>query len=279
MIFLLESKLSQNWQERNNELASSRTVAMLDYLEFIEQKLEKIMEDPLFNLIESGVKPTDFAREILAAVEADHKLNSSQPAVPWTVMIRLSKERYKNLSPYEHELATAISEIIRELNQHTSSSSKSAPDIRFIPDSSIENGSIRITSAPNPKLDTTHSLEAVPAADSFPQGAHIILDGEHIPLTYPIVNIGRRNDNHIQLNARNVSRIHAQIRARNRNFVIIDLGSSTGTYLNDNKIRQAILHSGDVISVGNQKLIYFENPEIVQESTTALNRVNIPGQE
>jgi hypothetical protein len=252
---------------------------MRDYLEIFERKLEQIMEIPLSNLIESGVRPTDFAEAILAAAEGSFSHSTGQPAIAQEILIRLSEEHYINIRPHEQKIAAALSEMIKELSHHTVSPAPIVPAIRFIPDSSIEHGSFTITTELSPKLDTTHSMAAAPSAVSLPQGAHIILNEEHIPLVLPVVNIGRRNDNHIQLNDRNVSRVHAQIRARGQNFLIIDLGSTTGTFLNDNQIRQAILHSGDVISIGNQKMIYFENPGIEQDSTTALRRVNNPGQE
>jgi hypothetical protein len=252
---------------------------MRDYLEIFERKLEQIMEIPLSNLIDSGIRPADYAEAILAAVEEGFTYNTGQPAVAQDIVIRLSEEHYRCIKPHEKEMAAALSEMINELSQHAVSSPPTVPAIRFIPDRSIDHGSFTITTEPNPKLDTTHSMAASPAAVSLPQGAHIILNEEHIPLVQPVVNIGRRSDNHIQLNDRNVSRIHAQIRARGQNFLIIDLGSTTGTFLNDNQIRQAILHSGDVISIGNQKMIYLENQAIEQDSTTALKRVSIPGQE
>ena len=60
-----------------------------------------------------------------------------------------------------------------------------------------------------------------------------------------------------------VSRMHAIIERNHDGIFIIDLGSVLGTYVNDQKISRRKLSSGDVISIGRQRL----RVTIVLEST------------
>ena len=53
-----------------------------------------------------------------------------------------------------------------------------------------------------------------------------------------------------------ISRNHAQIRNINGTFMIFDLNSTSGTFLNGVKINQALLRPGDVISIANYPLVY-----------------------
>ena len=87
--------------------------------------------------------------------------------------------------------------------------------------------------------------------------AELILDDEKVfPLTRTVTNIGRRSTNHLVLNDLRVSRMHAQIRYVNGEFILFDIGSSGGTFINGERIQQHHLRCGDVISLAGVKLIF-----------------------
>jgi pSer/pThr/pTyr-binding forkhead associated (FHA) protein len=71
-----------------------------------------------------------------------------------------------------------------------------------------------------------------------------------------VINIGRKNTNHIVVNDLRVSRTHAQIRKVKADYVIFDVGSSGGTFINANRIDQHILRPGDVISLAGYTMIF-----------------------
>src|SRR5262249_47252058 len=88
----------------------------------------------------------------------------------------------------------------------------------------------------------------------------LVLHGtQHLPLDRPVMNIGRRHDNHIVIDDSRVSRAHAQIRLRFGHYVIYDLGSLGGTLVNNHRITEAILKPGDVISLAGVMLVYMED--------------------
>jgi hypothetical protein len=91
----------------------------------------------------------------------------------------------------------------------------------------------------------------------MPQGAYLIVDGVQVfSLDKPVVNLGRRPDNHLVIDDPRISRTHSQIRLRAGQFVIFDLESSGGTFVNGRRIYQHILHPGDVISLAGVPLIF-----------------------
>ncbi len=68
--------------------------------------------------------------------------------------------------------------------------------------------------------------------------------------------IGRLSDT-VELNERTVSRRHALIRSRDDEWVLEDLGSANGTYVNGVRIhRLTTLHRGDQIRVGQSLLVF-----------------------
>lgn len=70
------------------------------------------------------------------------------------------------------------------------------------------------------------------------------------------VSIGRESGNFVQLDDNEVSRRHAEIRRVGDTFVVGDLKSSNGTYLNNRKIERSELASGDQIQIGRTVLVY-----------------------
>jgi pSer/pThr/pTyr-binding forkhead associated (FHA) protein len=90
-------------------------------------------------------------------------------------------------------------------------------------------------------------------------------DGETV-LEYAIktlpVTIGRKSENHIVLEEKNVSRKHAQIIIKDDQFFIEDLGSTGGTLLNGETVTEKDLHTGDLIGIGGYQLVFDSgNPE------------------
>ena len=83
------------------------------------------------------------------------------------------------------------------------------------------------------------------------RGARYDLAGHDGALT-----IGREAGNAIRLEDNEVSRRHAEIRRVGDTFVVGDLKSSNGTFVNDRKIERAELVSGDRVRVGRSVLVY-----------------------
>ncbi len=74
------------------------------------------------------------------------------------------------------------------------------------------------------------------------------------------ISIGRSPDNVVVLNEPVISRFHALVSKKAEGYVITDLESSDGTYLNDKKLSPSnseILTDGDLIKVGNFRLIFY----------------------
>jgi hypothetical protein len=91
----------------------------------------------------------------------------------------------------------------------------------------------------------------------LPCGAYLIVDESlTYPLHLPVINIGRRVDNHVVLDDARVSRVHCQLRAAQGHYLLFDLNSTGGTFVNGARITQISLQPGDVISCGGVTLIY-----------------------
>ena len=90
------------------------------------------------------------------------------------------------------------------------------------------------------------------------KNAYFIQHGtnERIYLNQGETLIGRSDINHIIIEDLYVSKNHARIYYNGSDFVIEDLGSRNGTYVNDLKINTMTLNKGDVIRTGRNMFIF-----------------------
>ena len=85
----------------------------------------------------------------------------------------------------------------------------------------------------------------------FTQGARA---GERFDLDQPRIRIGGLNDNDIVIRGHDASRNHAELRIRGGRAHIWDLRSVNGTWVNERRIENVELKSGDVIRIGSEEL-------------------------
>ncbi len=96
--------------------------------------------------------------------------------------------------------------------------------------------------------------------DVLPGKPILILKNEKVIfLQQPVINLGRKSTNHIILNDLKISRLHAQIRRVADGYMIFDVGSTGGTFVNGNRISQHKLQPGDVISLAGYPIIFAED--------------------
>jgi adenylate cyclase len=84
-----------------------------------------------------------------------------------------------------------------------------------------------------------------------------LLDGKvsEFPLTGR-TTLGRHPANTLRLADREVSKEHAVIERAGNTYLVKDLGSSNGTYVNGRRIREHRLKDGDEITLGNSRLTF-----------------------
>jgi FHA domain/Domain of unknown function (DUF4388) len=68
------------------------------------------------------------------------------------------------------------------------------------------------------------------------------------------VAIGRHDSNDLRFNSRNVSNYHAEILVEPEGLVLHDLGSTNGTYVNEERVRRRRLGHGDRIRIGGNEI-------------------------
>lgn len=131
--------------------------------------------------------------------------------------------------------------------------SKSPPQKLVSPSSAIDETTIEAADSFGKRLDRpVRDLACLVVI----AGASI---GEKIPLAQNRVVIGRQSDVEIGLDDSMVSRRHAELAiGPDGRAVIRDLGSRNGTFSNERRVTEEVLHDGDLIRIGGTVLKYLE---------------------
>lgn len=93
------------------------------------------------------------------------------------------------------------------------------------------------------------------------QGTRFELEGE-------TVGLGRDSGNTVQLHDTEVSRHHAELTHTESTYVLVDLGSSNGTFVNGKRTQQHRLATGDQVQMGSTLMLFTGPPEESLEDVT-----------
>ena len=86
--------------------------------------------------------------------------------------------------------------------------------------------------------------------------------GERFSLDDKIVSIGRHPECTIYLDDVTVSRRHAEVHQVGGAYVVRDLGSLNGTYLNQELVEERQLGHGDELQIGKFRMVFFDGADV-----------------
>ena len=105
-------------------------------------------------------------------------------------------------------------------------------------------------------VDEQTAVEALPGASALlivqrgpNSGSRFLLDSDR-------TTAGRHPDSDIFLDDVTVSRKHAEFVRQDDGFKVRDVGSLNGTYVNRDRVDEALLHAGDEVQIGKYRMTY-----------------------
>lgn len=129
-------------------------------------------------------------------------------------------------------------------------------------DTTLTFGAVTPEDGAEPRLSPAEeaAVNALPAGNALlivqrgpNAGARFLLEGER-------TTAGRRPDSDIFLDDVTVSRRHAEFVRREGRFLVRDVGSLNGTYVQRDRIDEAVLRLGDEVQIGKYRLIFYPSP-------------------
>jgi pSer/pThr/pTyr-binding forkhead associated (FHA) protein len=119
----------------------------------------------------------------------------------------------------------------------------SAPD-------GVETTDTGLSPADQSAIDALPAQSALLVVQRGPNaGARFLLDSDR-------TTAGRRPDSDIFLDDVTVSRKHAEFVRRGGDFVVRDVGSLNGTYVQRDRIDEAVLRDGDEVQIGKFRMVF-----------------------
>lgn len=116
----------------------------------------------------------------------------------------------------------------------------------------------------DPATDAVEEEMTFDLEDMPPDGGLLIvvrgpIAGARLALTKDVTTAGRHPKSDLFLDDVTVSRRHAEIVRDEAGFRLKDVGSLNGTYLNRERVDDAVLTNGDEIQIGRYKLAFYAN--------------------
>lgn len=234
--------------------------ALKNRLAQLEARLQAIIEGSAARLFSTDGQKGELAHRLIAAMQTGIKPDAGGRLVApndFTLVVH----------PVRRETLQADQALLDELTRSIDTAGKemgliflAPPRIAVDIDPECVPGEIQVRAAIRIEgLSQTTGMDPLPAleAPAVDTSAFLIVNGTQIyPLTQPVVNIGRHPDNHLVIDDPRVSRLHAQLRDVKGRFVLFDLDSTGGTFVNDQRIHQCVLYPGDVISIAGVPLVF-----------------------
>jgi hypothetical protein len=232
-------------------------------LDQLEAKIQKLVEDQLAGIL-PGVKMEDRVIQRLATAVKENIIQQKDdraiaPNVFTLIVATDASPMWKEQSTIE-----TLKNIIITASRDVGLKFVTQPTIVITTDDKFSAEEIKVVASHKlePVADTqgmhmSTMNEEPEESDNIPENAFLIIEGVKVhPLNEAVVNIGRRLENQLVIDDPRVSRNHAQLRAIKGRFVLFDLNSTGGTFVNGQRTSQTVLYPGDVISLAGVALIF-----------------------
>jgi pSer/pThr/pTyr-binding forkhead associated (FHA) protein len=231
-------------------------------LDQLEATLQSLVENQLVGVLPGLTVEDRMIHRLASALKQNIIQQKDESALAPNVFTLVVAENSSSLWK-EPGTLDVLKNIITKAGKDVGLKFASQPTITITIDESYAPGEISVMASHKlePVEDTqgmqNNSNDRSEVSENIPDNAFLIIEGVRVhPLTETVVNIGRRLENNLVIDDPRVSRNHAQLRAIKGRFVLFDLNSTGGTFVNGQRTSQTVLYPGDVISLAGVALIF-----------------------
>jgi pSer/pThr/pTyr-binding forkhead associated (FHA) protein len=199
--------------------------------------------------------------QLAAVVRANTDYDGDDRSFPSAYELRVCQPEAPEWR-HNRELLDELTLVIKTIAGESGFTLTVPPVVEVVGEPALKSGQIEIRAVQQEAsvAETHGGPPHDPAADThslLPTNAFLIIGGVKVfPLERSVINIGRRSDNHLVLDDPRISRYHAQLRAIRGRYIIFDLNSTGGSFVNGHRTTQSVLYPGDVISLGGVRIIF-----------------------
>jgi len=254
--------------------------AFTNKLDQLEARLQTLIEGHIARLLPAILSKDDLIRQMTTAMQAGVQQREDETFLaPDIFFIQLHPQHISGL-PGQDTLLKELADLIQQAGDQADFLFLRSPTINLVAEPDMEPNEIDIVARISQDIyDETVALEmeADDSKGNIPQNAFMIVNGSQVfTLEKTVINIGRKSDNELIIDDPRISRQHAQLRATRGRYIIFDLDSTGGTFVNGRRVTQSTLHPRDVISLAGVPLVYAQEDSTSIDETQQYNPPTSP---
>ena len=224
-------------------------------LDRFERGVENVVNAAFSRSSRSGIKPIDFASALRK--EADAKaaaVDRTRTVAPNEYDIHVSPDDHAQIVDWgDDALAREFEATLHDHADLQRYAFVGSVTVRFVEDEELAPGRFRVQS----RSTRSPAVEAT-GASAGARRPLIDVDGKRFHLTGETTTIGRGTEADIVVEDTGISRLHARLEVTEFGTILTDLDSTNGTFVEDQRIKEATLLDGNAITIGRTTIMYWD---------------------
>ncbi len=249
-------------------------------LQRFERRLEGMVEGAFARTFKSDLQPLEVGGAVQREMnERAAIVAQGRTLVPNDFVVEISEADGQRLAVYADQLGQELAILARDYAKEQGYSFVGPVRVRFETASDLAIGLFRIRSGVIRGSTVEGGEIRQPTSDvppgrggAFAGSPRLLVTGSadgataggmqrSYEISTPVTLLGRGTDCDLRLVDPGVSRHHAEIRIEGPDIVLVDLGSTNGTFVNGQPIRRVTLADGARISLGRTTLVFRRDRE------------------
>ena len=229
----------------------------------VERFFERLVERPSARLFRTRLQPIQVLRRVERAMEAGRRVEAGREVAPDRFTVHLHPADLEELGDPAIVAGDVASGALAFARSHNLVL-VDRPRVSIRSDAAVVRGEVEVdagVSRPGPadarQADSNTRVFEIPVPRA-PKATLEIREPGRLSRTVDVagpMRIGRAEESELPIKDPRVSRLHARVHARDGHLVLTDLGSTNGTRVNGQRIREVVLGDGDVIAIGETELV------------------------
>jgi hypothetical protein len=209
----------------------------LSFLDKVEKRIETSIGSVFARLSKAELQPVEISQAVRSTMDqAAAALDKDRVLVPHLYKVLVAPTDFPRVTP---GILSAVQLEVAKYAAKQGYRLASNLELQVVPDPQVPRGQVKVGYAV-----LNQSVNWIPA---------LIIDGRRISLKTGVTTVGRDESADIAIDDRGLSRIHFEIAWNGEVAAIRDRQSTNGTFLDDARISEVVLRSGNVIKAGRSE--------------------------
>ena len=220
-----------------------------------ERGVENVMNTAFAKTFRSSVKPVEIVSALKKEAERRAEaVDRTRTVVPNEYDVLLNEKDYDAIVDWgEQALRHECEDALKGHAEFQRYSFVGSLSVRFVHDPSLSTGRFTVNSR-----STRGPAAPVVGLNQTSRHPLLDIDGERYSLTGEVTVIGRGTEADIVVDDTGVSRRHVKFEVTDFGTILTDLGSTNGTYVEDEKVKEVTLVDGNAVTIGRTVIMYWD---------------------